>query len=341
MRILSLIVLAGCLAWTQWSSIPAAQAFVSKGKDTLTATDSILINWLGKTAVTGAVPKLNRFYLWLEQQEIDSVLQQKNLLRHAQPQSTMEWIYQSSLMEARFAANPVAQQLRSGQRIRKREAWSNLWAMITETHDTDPRNQLLEVVLEDTAWVALFRPESKKPFVVVDVRGNIIPDLEAQNKAHRIAVVLFQSVLTSKKMDELKERKLRFSIPGSNTESAHFRSFMLVNENMIKSWHHAVPGVQEKLLSEIKYLLLLDAWMSNSPKNQANRGKNGKVALDKWESNRKLKRVNDAFFANLRVTGNYGIDANPAVVKRCIAVLRERWPNQKDAVERYPSKGIR
>jgi hypothetical protein len=341
MRILALIVFTGCLALTQWSYAPSAQAYVSKGKDTLTATDSILINWLGKTAVTGAVPKMNRFYFWLEQQEIDSVLQQKNLLRHAQPQTTMEWLYQSTLMESRFAAQPIAQQLRSSERIRKRECWSNMWSFITETHDSDPRNQLVEVVLEDSAWIALFRPESKKPFVVVDVKGNVIPELEAQRNSRRIAVVLFQSVLTSKKLDELRERKLRFSMPGNNTETAHFRSFMLVNETMIKSWHHAVPGLQEKMLSEIKYLLLLDAWMSDSPKNQAQKGRNGKVALDKWNSSRKLKRVNDMFFANIRVTGNAGVDANPVVVKRCIAALRERWPNQKDAVERYPSKGIR
>ncbi|GAB4142071.1 MAG: hypothetical protein Fur0041_17230 [Bacteroidia bacterium] len=329
----------------------AASAFISKPAsafadrqnvkdDSLTATDSILIRWLSRTAVDANPPAFKNFYLWLEPQELDSVLKENKLLRNAKAQTTMEAVYENIIFSKSYDRHPVAQQLRKSSSLFKREAWTSCWTGLTEVHDNDPRTQLVMVELEDSAWIACVNTSAKQAWKVYDIKGNLIPENEVIKYPSRIASVCFVETLSGKKASAIEEkRRLKLLASFGGNQHVVLRSFILCNESMIRNWKHAVPGVQEHILNEIKYLLLLNAYWQNDPSKQVPQGKEGKYALKQWNAVKRSNNISALFYSNLRITGNGGVNAEYFWAKRCVDMLRFRWMQQNNPADKYPSKG--
>lgn len=292
------------------------------------ATDSILRLWLSPQIVNNDKPVASTFYFWISPEELDSVLGQKQLLRTSAPSSNLDQIYWDRLLGTVDDAEPISIHLRSGQRQRIRITWPNYWSQLTEASVLSQENQLIQVELLDSALIVEFSPDENKKnrWAVYDLQGKAVSMERALQRLDYIAAVFISG-------------RNRMSYPGPRVyvHKECYRTFVLCNEKMIKSWHHAVPGMQDKIIQDLDYLLLLngyfrEGWMFPS------QGKKGKIALASWTMTESEMKMNNYFFATQRLAWMGGVDADSAATKKIIDLLRMRWPVQKNVCERYPGR---
>jgi hypothetical protein len=283
-----------------------------------TATDSILKFWLGKQAVNSDFPFPNTLWFWTNWQELDSIDQQKTLLRTAVPKTPAEKICDQFLFDKKWDAHPVAGWLRSGALQRRRDAWPCYWAIIpaAPVDSFAPPNQLVQVVLEDSALVVVFRPEGREAFNVFDMQGKLVPLPEAEKSRSRIAMIFLQS----------------------ETAQGSFRSFYLCNEKMIRSWHHGVPGVQDKVAMDINYMMLLYAWQEAHREKAILPGQS--VAPRYWTGNPRKMSIAELIGSTQRTAQRDPEDLF-YYTKTSIDHIRQSWRLQLHPMERYPSRGAR
>lgn len=117
------------------------------------------------------------------------------------------------------------------------------------------------------------------------------------------------------------------------------RSFYIINEKMIRHWQHATPPMQDGIIKDLQYLLLLEAWIKEKPEPVGKAGKRGKNILKAWNVFPENRSIVQKVFACHRSTEN--IDFNEKNLKTSIALIRELWPLQVKPMEKFPSKGIR
>lgn len=303
--------------------------------DTLTATDSILQFWLKKQGVDDAKPIANTFYFWTSPEELDSVDQQHLLLRSQDNNAytaNFYRYYREQLSNQKWDANRIAINLREGKFGRTRSAWPCYWS--ENAFDTlfYKSTQLVKVELEDSALIVVFHPKQKKAWQVFDLKGRMLDGAEIEKRSHQIAAVYFS--------DHIRESmSIEVQIPRKVMDYSQ-RTFFLCNENMIKAWHHAVPGMQKQILDDLNYLLLLDAYFASDVKKTLVPGKNGKNVIATWAGNTSEFSVAHYFFRTQTFADSQKPEAFPFAIDQIIGTLRYRWPKQVHAMERFPSRGI-
>lgn len=299
-----------------------------------TATDSILRLWLSPQVVNNQKPVSNTFYVWITSDELDSVVSQKRLLRTSAPSNHIEELYWQKLLGTIKYNELISNHLRSGDKQRIREAWPNYWSTLSESYPQSSQNQLVKVVLMDSALIIVFNPDNRKArWSVRDLDGNLISINAALQRKRHIAAVFF----SGKNNDAWSNTNTVNSItPTYIKRKEYYRSFILCNEEMIKSWHHAVPGVQAQILNDLNYLLLLNAYLGEGS-HQQGQGNKGINVRDSWVKPIDKMRVSQMFFATQRLAWQGGVPATQQSITNIINILRERWPNQSKPVERYPA----
>lgn len=288
------------------------------------ATDSILRFWLTPQIVSNVKPIANTFYFWTTPQELDSVVEQKRLLRTSLPSDHLEGIYWDRL-SSNENNEPISNHLRSGDRQRIRSAWPCYWSMLNESYDYPKSTQLVQVVLMDSSLIVKFNPDDKKHrWTIFDLRGNEISMETAMQRKRHIAAVFVSGY-----------NKYSFPAPRPLVVKEYFRTFILCNEDMIKSWHHAVPGMQARIINDLNYLVLMTAYFGDGIHGQL-QGKKGKSCRMSWVKPATEMRISELFFATQRMAGDSGPNATEDGMKAIVNLLRSRWPQQKNPVERFP-----
>lgn len=294
------------------------------------STDSILRFWLAPQTVNSTAPVARTFYFWISPQELDSVVQQNRLLRTSGQNNMFEERYLEELfsLPQDGEEDAMSAHLRSGDRVRVRNAWPNYWSTLTEGGAPES-NQLVQVVLMDSSLIVAFDTDAKKKnrWTVFDLKGNLIPMETAMVRKHHIAAVFINGKY--KTVMQAGTRPVRYM--------EYYRTFILCNEKMIKSWHHAVPGLQQKILNDLDYLLLLHSYFSEGWRTAA-QGKRGKIARAAWVKPVSQMKMGDYFFATQRFAWMSGPHADANSTRNIIDVLRERWPLQKNMMERFPGR---
>lgn len=294
----------------------------------VSATDSILRFWLAPQTVNSEVPVSKTFYFWTSAQELDSVLSQKQLLRTVAHNDLSDWYLMELVTKGVNKNEELAQHLFSGQRQRTRTAWPNYWATLTESKWDSLNDQLVQVVLMDSALIVKFSPDrnEKHRWKIFDLKGNSIAMSEALARKRHIAAVFIEG-----------RRNVTYAAPRPLHIKDHYRTFILCNQDMIKSWHHGVPGMQDQIVQDLDYLLLLNSYFSEGW-TLSSQGKKGKVAYASWSMPVSSMKMNNYFFATQRYCWMSGVDANTDATKQIIDLLRKRWPLQKNPCERFPGK---
>lgn len=295
-------------------------------------TDSILRLWLSPQVVNNNKPIANTFYFWTSVRELDSVVKQQRLLRTGPgPQGDpLADEYLEQLVKHGVHDNEeIAHVLFSGSKQRIRTAWPCYWSTLAESNQKPGNDQLVQVVLMDSALIVSFAPDERQKhrWAVYDLRGNVIPMEKALERKRHIAAVFMQG-----------KRNVTFTGPQSYHVKDYYRTFILCNEEMIKSWHHAVPGMQAKILNDLDYLLLLNAYYSEGWTMQA-QGRKGKIARASWTMPAAEMRMNELFFATQRFAWMSGVDASQQSTMRIVDLLRERWKLQVNPAEKFPAAG--
>ncbi|HLG02570.1 MAG TPA: hypothetical protein VI731_03180 [Bacteroidia bacterium] len=293
-------------------------------------TDSILRVWLGRQVVDARKPMGKVFWLWLGRADLDTCIKENSLLRFSLPQTDPAARYHCSLLSEKWDHEPIAKLLRTSEYQRKRDAWPVYWSMLTETAVQDSnRSQLVRVELEDSSLIVSFFPERKTNcWEVFDLDGKPVSISEALIHPGRIAAVFTQEEKTKK---QGCVRNYFLSI------EAGYRSFMLINEKMIKSWSHGMPGVQDKINKDVAFLLLLHAWFESDPARTRSAGKNGRYTQMAWKGST-IQDPSSIFLRTLRYSH---INADQNSVHLIIELLRRRWTQQTNPAERFPSRHFR
>lgn len=318
----------------------SAQAkFHATNADTAhSSTDSILCSWLAKQSVSDEIPSGTTFYFWTTEKDLDSVTNEQALLRHFGYRNLEEGLYQKMLSDKKWNRNPLAKLLRGSDFGRIQGAWPSYWSALDENIEFDPAKvQLVKVVLEDSALVVVVHPDRKKNnWEVFDTKGRIVLLPEALKHSHRIAAVYFSSeasipfYFSDNFPDTRKDRQPSFTLRG-------YRSFILCNESMIKSWHHAVPGMQDQVNKDLAYLLLLHAWFANTPEHMLAAGKNGENTKAAWKS----PDVTSAAQGCMKLMRYGNMSADTSFTRDVIDQLRGNWMKQVKPVEKFPSRGVK
>lgn len=299
-----------------------AESRVDKG-DAPSATDSILRLWLSPQTISNNKPISNTFYFWTSVVELDSVALQHRLLRTVVQSDHLVNVYQHNLI--REENDLVADHLMHGYMQRVRSAWPCYWSQLAEWQPYGD-DQLVQVVLNDSAIIAAYAPDGDKKlrWTFYDLKGNTIARDDAMRRKWQIAAVFIsgrnKDVITAPRRYPLKE---------------YYRGFILCNEAMIKSWHHAVPGMQARIISDLDYLLLLNAYFED-PSHEELQGKKGKNCRTAWTMLSTQMKISQLFFATQRFAWMTGVTATQESAKKIIETLRERWPKQKNPVEKFP-----
>ncbi len=293
------------------------------------ATDSILRYWLRPQIVNNNLPVTNTFYFWTSSNELDSCLEQKRLLRTSVSDRFHEEMYVEELLKfGRKNNSPIVNHLLSGDRQRIREGWPCYWASMGAFIGDSTHNQLVQVILMDSSLIISFFPDERKSkmWKVHDLKGNELTMEQAMLRKRHIAAVLM-----------CNDEKVRFPGPRRTVYHNHYRSFILCNEDMIKSWHHNVPGLQAKVLKDFDYLVLLNAWLEDY-NNQAQQGKKGKVCYAAWTMSVSEMRISDLVFATRNGAGFLGEGVDQVYMMNTIEQLRTWFRKQKNPCERFPGK---
>jgi hypothetical protein len=210
-----------------------------------------------------------------------------------------------------------------------RDAWPCYWADMSEFYADSLKNQLVQVVLMDSALIVSFFPDRKKTkrWECHDLKGNALTMEQALARKRHIAAVYMCSEFKTQTICGFTKK----------TKLGHFRGFVLCNENMIKSWHHGVPGLQAKVLQDFDYLLLLNAWFEN-PDHCAVQDRKGKLSYASWNMSATNMKPSDLFFSVLTYSGESGMNAVQSSTMKIIDELRDRFRRQKNPCEAFPGK---
>ena len=311
----------------------------SKTDTTHAATDSILKNWLRTQGVDDDKPVAKTLWLWTSSAELDSVEQQHSLLRTFDKKNLAQQFFSGEISKPKWKNNPLAQMLKGSQYSRTLSAWPCLWT--EDDYFSNPSlNQLVKVELEDSALIAVFHPRRKTDcWLVYDFNGNLIPLPEALSRKQQIAVVYYSCEI---KIDfpqsiPFKPKKLKTYYD--------YRTFILCNEKMIKSWHHDVPGMQQEVANQLQYLLLLNAYFGADTLHADSKNQKKPDAKRIWSGSDATFSIAELFLRTSTHSGMYGVPVYPndnlKTVKYIIDAVRSRWKNQTHPIERYPSRGLR
>lgn len=303
--------------------------------DSTSTTDSILRFWLSPQIVNSEKPVANTFYFWTTIDELDSVVSQKRLLRTAAPTCHLEEVYWQKLFGVIKDNEPIANILRSGDKQRVREAWPTYWSTLTESYPQSSQNQLVKVVLMDSSLIVVFSPDARKEkWKVLDLHGKTITMSTALARKQHIAVVFISGKNNGNWNNANQVNSM--TTPTYIKKKEYYRTFVLCNEDMIKSWHHGVPGMQARILDDLNYLLLLNAFLGQGFHQQL-QGRKGINARFSWVKPASKLKVSEMFFATQRICWQGGVPATQHSTTNIIALLRECWPKQVKPVERFPA----
>jgi hypothetical protein len=310
----------GSLLWS------VSEALAGEGEEP-SATDSILHQWLSPQVVNNNKPVANTFYFWTSTEELDSCLSQGQLLRTSAPSNPAESIYWNKMPGTIEHPEAISNHLRSGERQRVRAAWPCYWGLLSESFPQSSENQLVQVVLMDSSLIVAFHPDERKnKWTIFDLHGNSIPMNVALERKRHIAAVFIEA-----------RNKVVMMHIHRHVINEYCRSFILCNESMIKSWHHGVPGMQAKIVQDLDYLLLMNAYLGEGLHGQM-QGRKGSNCTATWVMPAAKMRVSQMLFATQRFAWDSGKPATQSTSTAIIDLLRERWPRQVKPCERFPAR---
>jgi hypothetical protein len=294
--------------------------------DTLTATDSILTAWLSSQVVENDLPQFKSLWTYVSVNELDSIEKSNQFLRTFDFKTRAQKEYFSALTSSKFDRHQVAGFLRASEKLRTRDAWTSYWPSIVEDQQGD---QMVQVFLEDSALIVSFLPGNKAPFLVYDLHGTVIPESQLlKREKHIAAVFMYNSGKPFFREGDQKKNK-----------HVHRRSFYLVNEKMIHHWQHATPAMQDGVLRDLQYLLLLEAWARENTSHTAKAGRRGEAVLKAWNASPQERTIPEKVFSCRRTTKEVDVDA--LFIREMITGIRHTWPLQVKTIVKFPSKGIR
>jgi|GEM_PF-4885746 len=287
----------------------SAQPFTLPGEDTL-VTDSALTALFGQDEVTHANFGRKTLYTWTDSAQVAQLRAGMPLLLKKRSDEGELSLYDVELLRPKYDEYPAAKLLRNPSFERKRYAWCNPWATLSLFSRENYGDRLLEIVLEDSAYICGFFPGEKQPFAVRRADNSPVPVHEALEHPERWAAVYHVNVTNRRPWGVRKYEGTR-TLRGKRFTRSYdsFREYVIINERMVKRWSYATPGVIDRLAQDLyKFSLLEKYFRQGEEARYFNMGYNGKAATQTWKGPAPARKMPDFFWASCAFARTWTID---------------------------------
>lgn len=285
----------------------------------------------------------NTFYTWTSPRQIDSLRKGAPLMLKEGVSAQGEYsLYDAELRDPKYDRNPVAQLLRNPAFKRERFAWTNPWATLSDFSGEYYGDQLIEIVLEDSAYICGFFPGSKTLFKVFTVKGEPVPLSIALKHPERWAAV-YHVNKTNQRAWGMRKYKGTRTLRGKRFTSYYepFREYVLINERLVKMWDYSGPGAQGRLFKDIaKFAALLPPGTARSGSDpDFDSGYRGEEATKRWKKQHASTGWEDDFWSSSAFAVSAGLDLYN--LKSIQDTLKQRIEAQHAHMVQFPSKKYR
>lgn len=339
-RFFLIVILLPLFAFSGGENHCASATPAAPGDTAVFTTDSVLALWLRSEAVYHDHYARKKLYTWTSPKQIDALRGGQHLLYKAFSDSGDHSLYDLALDDNKLNRDPVAIVLRGSDYRYKRFAWSNPWGTCLGYKEEHYGDQLIEMVLHDSALICKFVPDEKHPFSFCDVNGKTVSNDFALKHPERIAAVYHVSNewsigqrFAGKKLCSSMSRQKKYRFRET------YREYVVVNEKMIARWQIATPDVMGVLVDDLLNLKMLYTQAKQSEKNGVI---DDLPILDRkgrdWNTSpsgndmRKLYNACLPFSADERYSGS---SRNLAGI---VDTLQSDWHRQGAALIRFPAK---
>jgi hypothetical protein len=215
--------------------------------------DSLFLKSFHKQCIYNDDFVRNTFYTWTTTDQIEELRQKKSLLSRSKSKNN-EWSqFDQALRDTTFSKLPIAKLLQDDMFKNKRFGWTNSWATVMGWKDEQYGDQLLKIVLDETAIIGIFNEEDKAhPFRFYYMNGKPAEESAVIRSKNKLAAVYHISERKVKKSQHVMQGYTTYR-KGKRNE-VPFREFVILNESMIKSWSYGTPDVLSELDAEISLL---------------------------------------------------------------------------------------
>lgn len=283
------------------------------------------------------------FYSWTTGDQVELLEKDALLLFKKKADDGAKSVYDVTLADHRFDRSPAAQILRLPAFERKRYAWVNPWATLNMFAGEDYGLELLEIEVEDSAYVIGFFPREKEQFRVFEANGKFVPMAEALKHPGRWAVVFHENQTLVSGWGKTKHSGTRF-MPGKKftRQLLPFREYIIINERLVKKWSHATPALRDKLAHEMLKFRRLELYLqqhgdtAKGEPMQFDPGYNGKRLLPVWEKGCSENSLECLFWRGSAFAGHKPVD--DGVANSVYKDLEEPWKSNGPVLLRFPSK---
>jgi hypothetical protein len=204
---------------------------------------------LASQAVFNQAPMQRVLYSWTTPEQVEELRRDRQLFVRSEQAGAGRGFAFTAIAQIAAFSDQTSQQLArllAGDLFAKiRYAWPNPWATRMGWPGEDYGNQLLRVVLKESAWTVLVQQNA---LTVRDMSGNVVPLSTAIAMPERIGAIFFVKDAT-------------FGGAGctggtfqSNAGGATYREFILGNEAMVEEWSLATPEILQRLSDDIAAL---------------------------------------------------------------------------------------
>jgi|GEM_PF-1525130 hypothetical protein len=224
--------------------------------------DSIISAMLKKQAVYNNDFVRNTFYTWTTKEQIEELRKQPTLLTRNQSKKGELSLFDLALQDTAFSKYPIAKVLSQDKFKNKRFGWTSAWATVMGWQKEKYGDQLLKIILKDDAIIGSFNQNDKlHPFSFYDMLGDSLTlDFVIKNQ-DKIAVIYHLNHKKTKRTEPIYKRYgTQTKVKKYKLEDVYaaYREYVIMNENMIKSWSYGTQEIISKLNTEINLLKSID-----------------------------------------------------------------------------------
>ena len=201
----------------------------------------------------------NTFYTWTTPEQIVELRKNKTLLTKSKSDTKGYSLFDMSIRDSSYNNFLIAQLLRQPQFAKKRFAWTSGWATVMGLEGESYGNQLIKIVLSDSAIIGSFHPQNlANPFQFFDMKGKELKADYVIENSDRLTAFFHMNRIDVSRMEEQTKRGrgTYYNYTGKYKKGnsiIEMREFVIINKSMV-TWSYGTNEIKNDILKEIGFL---------------------------------------------------------------------------------------
>lgn len=197
----------------------------------------------------------NTLYSWTTEEQVLELKESKTLLKKSISEKYGPSLFDTRIQNCADSGNQMAKMIQEPQFAKKRFAWVNGWATVRGWPGESYGNQLIKIVLSDSAIIGKFDTNEEVPFQFLDMKGNKLSEDYVLRNKHRLAVIYHLNFKEGMRLNRIYRHGTYNKPTIKNTLSQiPYREYVVINESMIKYWSTGTSDILEEMSREVDFL---------------------------------------------------------------------------------------